>query len=325
LTYFTFADGALRYDCMKCGQACCRGRGFAVAADELVPLLGRVPRLASVLRTRPGGSAWVADLTDGCWFLQGDGNCSIEVEHGRLAKPSTCRLFPFNRVYTAGGVRVVDFNASLCPLEDASGTGVRHADLIAEIDALAGSPLVDVPLPSPSELPADWVERERAATIPTPPEAACGLYGARPDAAINALIALAAPSLRFGWLFRKNAGAYPVESTRLPERLAGLALIAAAAPHARALSLRGLVELWHESAGALDVLARWREPVTLRSPQFSADLPAALQPALGAFLAAAFRGPKPLGELVVAAAAALPETLRPLAVPVVASQLGSLS
>ena len=165
-TYFTFPDGALRYDCQACGQRCCRGKGFAISADELTPLLRRAPRLSAFLRLRPGGSFFATDLTDGCFFLAGDGNCALEVQHGRDAKPSTCRLFPFNRIYRAAAVRVIDFNATLCPLQVAApGTGVRHAELLAEVTTLAqaGSPLIDVPLPPPPGLPEDWLAREQEA------------------------------------------------------------------------------------------------------------------------------------------------------------------
>src|SRR5690348_9959707 len=110
--------------------------------------------MAPHLYLRMGGTFGAVDLTDGCWFLAGDGMCSIETRHGRAAKPSTCRLFPFNRVYRVGEVRVVDINSVLCPLQAAEGDGVRHADLIADIEELSGSPLLDVPATTPMDLPA---------------------------------------------------------------------------------------------------------------------------------------------------------------------------
>ena len=175
-TFFTFPDGALRYDCATCRQRCCRGKGFALGADELLPLLARAPTLAPHLHLRAGGTFGANDLAERCWFLKDDGLCAIEVTHGRDAKPSTCRLFPFNRVYRVGEVRVVDVNSLLCPVEAAAGDGARHADLQREIDQLAGSPLIDVPALAPADLGADWLARERAvaavaAQQPADPEA----------------------------------------------------------------------------------------------------------------------------------------------------------
>src|SRR2546428_7877452 len=117
--YFTFPDGGLRYDCAACRQRCCRGAGFAFTAEELVPLIRRAPSLAPHLQLRGGGSFHAVDLTERCWFLDGNGFCDLEVKHGRAAKPSTCRLFPFNRVFRVGEVRVIDVNSVLCPLEPA--------------------------------------------------------------------------------------------------------------------------------------------------------------------------------------------------------------
>jgi len=77
------------------------------------------------------------DVSDGCWFLASDGNCSLEVEHGRAIKPSTCRLFPFNRVFKVGDVRVVDMNSVCVRSRRQTAQGVRWADLSREIDELA--------------------------------------------------------------------------------------------------------------------------------------------------------------------------------------------
>ena len=133
-TWFTIPDGGLKYDCPSCGQKCCRGRGFALGGGELVQLLRKAPVLAPHLYLRAGGSIGAVDVTDGCWFLDAGGNCDLEVRHGRATKPSTCRLFPFNRVFKVGDVRVVDMNSVLCPLQPAGGDGVRWAELSREID-----------------------------------------------------------------------------------------------------------------------------------------------------------------------------------------------
>ena len=85
--FFTFLDGAFRYDCATCGQACCRGKGIAIdASRELVPLLRRAPGLLPFVEPLAGGYVRLPDVTDGCWFLRGDGMCAYEQDHGRAAK-----------------------------------------------------------------------------------------------------------------------------------------------------------------------------------------------------------------------------------------------
>lgn len=150
--FFTFLDGAFRYDCPSCGQACCRGKGIAIdASRELVPLLRRAPAISPMMTPLAGGYVRLPDATDGCWFLRDDGRCSYEETHGRAEKFLTCRLFPFNRIFRAGSVRVVDFNSVVCPLRDAygTGTGVTYRELAAEIQSGGDSPLVT----SVAELP----------------------------------------------------------------------------------------------------------------------------------------------------------------------------
>lgn len=352
-TYFTFPDAALSYDCGACRQRCCRGKGIALSERELTQLLPRAPALAPLLRLRAGGALAAQNVADGCWFLGGDGMCRIEAEHGRGAKPGTCRLFPFNRVYRVGEVRVVDVNSVLCPVEAAAGDGVRHGDLLAEIDELAagGSPLLDVPAAAPEDLPPGWLERERelaaAAAADPAPAALCraagvdaegdaaawarlyglsAVEGAAAAAAAAGPVALLSSSLRWNRLFRKGAPRYAEAAPRLPRRLRALTLLGGLAARlgGRPPSLRTLSELWEGQGPVLDVLERWGEPARLVAPRFDADVPALLQPALGAFLGAAFRGGRTLGELVEAAAQPLPAEARPLALSLAAGQLPSL-
>lgn len=151
--YFAFLDGAFRYDCASCGQACCRGKGIALSASrELVPLLARAPQIAPLLHPLAGGYVRLPDVTDGCWFLASDGMCSYETTHGRSAKFTTCRLFPFNRVFRLGSAQVVDVNSVVCPIQDAHGTGrgVRHEELQSELAAIGKDPLLDSAVPLPS-------------------------------------------------------------------------------------------------------------------------------------------------------------------------------
>ncbi len=351
--YFTFPDGAFSYDCGACRQRCCRGKGFALGADELVPLLARAPTLAPHLQLRGGGAYGAVDLTERCWFLADDGLCALETAHGRAAKPSTCRLFPFNRVFRLGDVRVIDVNSLLCPVAPAGGRGVTHRALLDDIATVEGSPLLDVPAWQPQDLPADWLARERAiaeaavahAADPSALAAAAGdpgtdalhagwlaAYGvdaaelAKWEAEVAPRVALLYPSLRWNALFHKGAPAYPKNAAELPRRLRALTLLGALA--ARSLgappSLRGLTEMVRAHAGAIDVLARFDAPVKLKQPKFDADIPDQLRGALGVLLGRAFRGGLSLGELVAAAADALPVEQRPLAVALAAQQMDTL-
>jgi hypothetical protein len=331
-TYFTFPDGGLKYDCPSCGQQCCRGRGFAVGGDELIPLVRKVPELAPHLYLRAGGTIGAVDVIDGCWFLASDGNCSIEVRHGRALKPSTCRLFPFNRVFKVGDVRVVDMNSILCPLRPAGGSGVRWADLTREIDELSSSPLVDVAATTPLDLPADWLALERRLMEEDPMQAEPDLardwstiYPAGDDAAVTPLLKLLAPSLRFNTLFRKEGGGpYSHLVEMLPRRIRALGLLGSQAARSQPPTLRSLTEQWVQQAAHLDVLTAWNEPVALTQPRFDAAIPEPLQPALGALLGGAYRGGRTLGDLVKMAAASLEPPLRPLAVALAASQMTTL-
>jgi Fe-S-cluster containining protein len=352
-TYYTFVDGALRYDCPSCGQHCCRGRGWALGANELIPLLRKAPEVAPHLFVRGGETFGAIDFTDGCWFLQKDGNCRVEVEHGRALKPSTCRLFPFNRVYRVGDVRVVDVNTVLCPLQHAPGRGVTWAELDRELEGAAGSPLIDVPASKPLQLPDDWLAIERrvfdacrahAADLPALTRASgdadtdeivaswSRTYGvdgaeyARLEAQVAPLVALLVPSLRWNTLFKKDAGNYDHVAPRLPRRIRALGFLGAMALRARGAmpSLRDLTELCQMQLGALEVLSSWREPVQVVRPNFDADIPESMRAPLGVLMAGAFRGGKTLGDLVEAAAATLDPVARPLAVSLAAVQMPTL-
>jgi Fe-S-cluster containining protein len=164
-SFFTFPDRALRYDCPSCGSFCCKGKGVALEAREEVVRFARLePRLAALIYPYDARFAQVLDVTDGCWMLKPDGLCAIELTHGYAAKPHTCRLFPFNRIFRAGEVRVVDFNSKICPLQDAADArdGQGWAELQKQIDgegeSFFGRGEVAVPAGG-AEL--GWVEHER--------------------------------------------------------------------------------------------------------------------------------------------------------------------
>lgn len=145
--YFTWPDRRFRYECRGCG-ACCKGHGIGldVAGGQLVQLVARRPEIVPFLRRR-GEAITAFNPRDRCWFLADDGLCRIEAEDGRAAKPASCRLFPFNRMFRIGGYTVVDYNSVICPLS-VGDDGIAHADVAAEIDAVADPSIVGTALPA---------------------------------------------------------------------------------------------------------------------------------------------------------------------------------
>jgi Fe-S-cluster containining protein len=184
---WTFPDAALAYECRGCG-ACCKGLGIGLEASQVKPLLDKHPALAPFVRQR--GPSWTAfNPRGGCWFLDHEGWCKLERAEGRSAKPSACRLFPFNRIFRLGPLWVVDMNSVICPLQapppgqdvpHLSGL-VRHADLWEEISALQ-DPALTPPLPAqdPAKEGAALLARESAIAQ------ACWAQGASGQAALEA-------------------------------------------------------------------------------------------------------------------------------------------
>lgn len=146
--YFTWPDRRLRYECRGCG-ACCKGHGIGldVAAGQLTQLVARRPEIVPFLRRR-GEAITAFNPRDRCWFLDDGGLCRIEAEDGRAAKPASCRLFPFNRVFRLGSYTVVDYNSVICPIAAGEGGGIAHADVLAEIEAIADASIVGTALPA---------------------------------------------------------------------------------------------------------------------------------------------------------------------------------
>lgn len=140
-SFFTFLDKTLKYDCPTCGSFCCKGNGVALDAKEVAQFARIEPRMASLIYPINARFAHITDATDGCWMLRPDGLCSIETDIAYSAKPHTCRLFPFNRIFQVGDVRVVDFNSKICPLQDSADArnGQGWEELQKQIDGEDGS------------------------------------------------------------------------------------------------------------------------------------------------------------------------------------------
>jgi len=95
--YFAFPDGVYHYVCAECTAICCRGGGFGGSLkNEIRQLYVLYPNVESLAAERQGDYVGFFNPSDACIFLEGDNRCRIEREHGKAAKPSVCRLFPFN-------------------------------------------------------------------------------------------------------------------------------------------------------------------------------------------------------------------------------------
>jgi Fe-S-cluster containining protein len=273
-SYFTWPDRGLRYECRGCG-ACCKGHGIGidVTGGQLVQLVARRPELAAFVRRR-GDAITAFNPRDRCWFLD-DGLCRIEVEDGRAAKPASCRLFPFNRVFRIGGVIVVDYNSVICPLQLADGDGVTHDEIMAEILSIRDPAIVGTTLPGDASV----IEREAAIAkqlfagdaagaqgvelaAPDGFERVAGLPWRAPDAATLAHAIALTPSLRFNELYgpRKYQ---PVALGRMWVAWLGFAALGETLA-ARPLGMQELTTLWSEQAPLMHAIARWADVPMLK-------------------------------------------------------------
>jgi hypothetical protein len=244
-----------------------------VTGGQLVQLVAKRPELAAFVRRR-GDAITAFNPRDRCWFLD-DGLCRIEVEDGRAAKPASCRLFPFNRVFQIGGVLVVDFNSVICPLEVAHGDGVAHADVIAEIESIRDPAIVGTTLPGDAAV----IERERAIAEKiwagdaasaqgvelVPPEGFELVAGApwrAPQGTTMAAATALTPSLRFNELY----GPRKIKPDALGAMwLAWLGFAAMGEVLAqRTLGMQELTTLWSEQVPLMHVVARWRDVPVLK-------------------------------------------------------------
>jgi Fe-S-cluster containining protein len=295
--YFTWPDGRFAYTCAGCG-ACCKGHGIGidVAAGQLVQLLAKRPALVPFLRRR-GDAITAFNPRDRCWFLADDGLCRIEVEDGRDAKPASCRLFPFNRVFRIGSYTVIDYNSVICPLQVVDVGGIAHAEVAAEIAVVQDATIVGTQLPA-RDAEAEgkaFVETERAIAravfAATEARAAWSAQAdgdafdtevAQANAAFEAVVGAAfvlpspvtlahacwlTPSLRFNELFgpRQYAPRSAMSPVLARMWLAWLGFAAMGEQlSARPLGLQELTTLWSEQAPLMHVVARWSETPSLK-------------------------------------------------------------
>jgi hypothetical protein len=228
------------------------------------------------------------DLEDGCWALGADGRCDVEVTHGREAKPSTCRLFPVNRLMTFGEHRVVDLHLADCPLVDGATnprTLIRWDDVardLGELDVMGTTPTL------PAGTPDDWIAREAAvrdAAAAARPVRIGGLLGGEATALLDTwrrwfdvpedesraleadvapLFRLVLPSLRMQLLTLPGPPPYPRLMRTIDSHLAGVAWLAMLSRRAgRAPTLRGIAELFRWLPLMRELLVRWNTHVRL--------------------------------------------------------------
>jgi Fe-S-cluster containining protein len=324
--YFTWPDRRFRYECRGCG-ACCKGHGIGidVVAGQLVQLVAKRPELAAFVRRR-GDAITAFNPRDRCWFLADDGLCRVEVEDGRAAKPASCRLFPFNRVFRIGATLVVDYNSVICPLVATTEGGVTHAEVLAEIESIRDPAIVGTQLPADDALIAR--ERAIAAAIFACADAdaawAAQDRGPRPDALLGEAFAAIAsmtwrlpepatlanalvltPSMRFNELFGPRQYA---PRDRMPPVLArmwlawlGFAALGEALAR-RPLGLQELTTLWSEQAPLAHAIARWDvAPIFKPGPVELPNIdPGNLVRGLGQKCVDNKQAKRPLGELVAA-------------------------
>ncbi len=294
-TYFTWPDRRFRYQCEGCG-ACCKGHGIGIAAGQLVQLTTKRPELTAFLRRR-GDAITAFNPRDRCWFLEDDGLCRIEVEDGREAKPASCRLFPFNRVFRIANYTVVDFNSSICPLT-VGDDGISQAEVHAEIESIHDRSVIGTQLPAlhPEVEGKAFIESERAIaeTVFAAPGDLAIAWGAQADAealdservaasaAFEAILGVAwtapstetltaaiwlTPSMRFNELYGPRQYAQRAGMSAVLARmwLAWLGFAALGEQLARRpLGLQDLTTLWSEQAPLMHVVARWSEAPTLK-------------------------------------------------------------
>jgi Fe-S-cluster containining protein len=306
-TYFTWPDKRMRYECRGCG-ACCKGHGIGldVAAGQLTKLVAKRPEIAAFVRKR-GDAVTAFNPRDRCWFLADDGLCRVEVEDGRAAKPASCRLFPFNRVFHIGTTMVVDYNSVICPLQIGEG-GVAHSEILAEIMAIQDPAITGTSLPADADL-----EHERAIANQIFAgeyrvtgecdgfEQIAGMPWRAPEGDTLANALMLTPSMRFNELYgprqyKPRAKMEPV-LTKMWLAWLGFAQLGAQLAQ-RTLGLQELTTIWSEQASLMHVIARWHEAPYLKPGPVEFTDP--LQKQLAQKFVDNKLKRRPLGELVTA-------------------------
>ncbi len=112
--FLAFPDGVYHYVCAECTAICCKGHGLSATKAEMPVLLTRYPATGSLAHGRSGSVITLSTLTNACVFLDTDELCRIEKDLGRAAKPSLCKLFPFN-AYKRIGRTIAVYPHFLCP------------------------------------------------------------------------------------------------------------------------------------------------------------------------------------------------------------------
>lgn len=328
--YFTWPDGRLRYECRGC-SACCKGHGIGidVVGGQLVQLVGRRPELAAFVRRR-GDAITAFNPRDRCWFLADDGLCRVEIEDGRAAKPASCRLFPFNRVFHIGATMVVDYNSVICPLAAVGEGGVTHAEVLAEIATIQDPAIVGTSLPTdealvarertiaaaifgaPTDVDTAWTAQEPSATQAGARDmmqrAFTGILGVPwrlPGDATVANALVLTPSMRFNELYGPRQYApravMPPVLARMWLAWLGFAALGESLAQ-RPLGLQELTTMWAEQAPLTHAIARWdAAPLFRPGPVELPNVdPGNLVRTLGQRCADNRKARQPLGALVAA-------------------------
>ena len=282
--YLAFPDGALHYDCESCQALCCRGHGIAARADrELLTLLRMKPDVSRWVVRQRGSMAFLTTPHHGCWFLDAQNHCSVELTAGRAHKPSVCRAFPFNHAWALGEARVVAPHF-LCPLQLRLGAAEPlHGQHARVLEDLTDSGWLEQPLDAlrlaPDESPELFLQHEQQLRDSCQEQLANG----RLDRCVEQLTPEAAHTLPqlaalFAWTelvppalepyFLALAPTWSLEHSQLPLParrrallLARLHVSHALAADERAPSLKLCYALWSAHKPLLELLALGPEPM----------------------------------------------------------------
>ena len=156
--HFPFLSGILRYRCEDCDAPCCKGTALGIGKSRELVTLQKVQPAIGLFSTPGYHGTPLLSLSapkEACWFLDKKSRCRLETVIGRPAKPSGCRLFPFQRMRTMGETIAVlpDF---LCPIEIArhpSDEGpTSHDELCLEMHRTQVPPRGHLDLPAPRDV-----------------------------------------------------------------------------------------------------------------------------------------------------------------------------